>query len=143
MVAHGFVDIQIGRARSVKASQQFVHHNQQLHLRRLILELLFDALLKLGEFFISEHPLVYFLFVFFFAFLREIGGSCSDTLRSRLVGSHDGAFGKAHAHEYFPILAGFIDAARHEHSRTAVILKPRFQTHIKHDIGRDFLQPLL
>ena len=68
MVAHGFVDIQIGRARSVKASQQFVHHNQQLHLRRLILELLFDTLFKLGEFFISEHPLVYFLFVFFFQY---------------------------------------------------------------------------
>ena len=105
MITHGFINIQVCCAWSVKTSQQFIHHNQQLHLRRFLFKLFFDTLFKCGQFLISKHSLVDFLFVFFFAFLRQIGRSCSNALRGRLIGSYNGAFSKAHAHEDFPILA--------------------------------------
>ena len=40
VVAHLLVDVEIGGRRRVEAGQQLVHHDQQLHLARLVDELL-------------------------------------------------------------------------------------------------------
>ena len=42
-----FVDVEIGGRRRVEAGQQLVHHDQQLHLPRLVDELLLRLLLEL------------------------------------------------------------------------------------------------
>ena len=47
MILHLLVDVEIGRRRRVKAGQQFIHHDQQLHLPRFVDEFLFDGLFKL------------------------------------------------------------------------------------------------
>ena len=47
MVAHLLVDVEIGGRGSVEAGQKLVHHDQELHLTRLLDELLLDLLLEL------------------------------------------------------------------------------------------------
>ena len=47
MVAHLLVDVEVGGRRRIEAGQQLVHHDQQLHLPRLVDELLLHLLLEL------------------------------------------------------------------------------------------------
>ena len=46
MVLHLFVDVEIGRRWRVKAGQQLIYHDQELHLPRLVDKALFYLLLK-------------------------------------------------------------------------------------------------
>ena len=46
MVLHLLVDVEIGRRWRVKAGQQLIYHDQELHLSRLVDEALFHLLLK-------------------------------------------------------------------------------------------------
>ena len=45
VVLHRLVDVEIGAGRRVEAGEQLVHHDQQLHVRRLLLEQLLGLVL--------------------------------------------------------------------------------------------------
>ena len=55
----------------------------------------------------------------------------------------DDTAGEAMQLENLPILAGFIDAVRHQHGGSAIRCQTRFIAHVKDDVRRDTLQPFL
>ena len=58
MIAHLLVDVEIGGRWRIKAGQELVHHDQELHLSWLLDELLLDLFLKCFGVFAIEHLVV-------------------------------------------------------------------------------------
>ena len=90
VIAHLLVDVEIGGRWRVKAGQELVHNDQELHLSRLFHELLFDLFLKRFGVFAAEHLIVNVVL------LQLLGQSFAGFLaldigRRRLVRRNDGA----------------------------------------------------
>ncbi len=150
MVAHLLVDVEKGRGRGVKAGQQPVHHDQQLHLPWLVHELVLDLSLELVGFPhrrirrflepIRQHSLVdrvlmeLFRQTFAALFALEFVGGGP-------VGGDNGAFAlEVGGREQLVELAGLVDAIGDQQGIASPAGQAVARGHVQHDVGHDLVQ---
>ena len=143
MVLHGLVDVEVGAGRGIKARQQLVHHDQELHLGgrldeavlRLLLVGLGLGLARLGHHVRQqrgvgvEDELLVALGVGAGLFLADVRGL-------RVVGGHHRAPALEHRlAEQHEVLAGLVDAGGHQDGVAAFARQPGLHGEVEHDVG--------
>ena len=143
VVLHRLVDVEIGAGRRVEAGQQLVHHDQQLHVRRLLGEQLLgpllvglglrharlgvDVLQQLGVGVVDE--LLVGLGVRAGLLQRHVLGL-------RIVGRDDRALAlERRLLEQREILARLVDARRHQDGVAALAGQARLHAEVEDDVA--------
>ena len=141
MVSHRLINIQISGRRSIKACQQLVHHDQQLHLFRLLDKLFFDLFFKCFWVFSTQHLHVDFVLFHRLGLAIITYGFSANIAHRRFVRSHDGALPlQLGLLEQFIEFARLIDTTSHQHGITPPIVQARFCLHIKNNIRYNLSQ---
>ncbi len=147
VILHRLVDVEIGAGRRVEAGQQLVHDDQQPHVGRLLREqrlgpflvglglgharLGIDILQQFGVGVVDE------LLV---GFGVRAGLFQRDVLGLRIVRRDDGALAlERRLLEQLEILAGLVDAGRHQHGVAALAGQSRLDAEIEDDVADDAL----
>ena len=135
------VEIDVGAARRVEAGQELAHHDQQLEIGRLLDEP------PLGLIFIGFRGLAAFQDVLRVGVelvsLVAVGRFAGDRVVVRLVGCDDAAIlAEGRVLEEPVIMAGVIDAGRHEDGRAPVVVQARLEAEVLDDAGDDALLAL-
>ena len=143
MVPHALVDVQVrGRGR-VEPRQQLVHHYQQLHLRRVVHKQPLYPLLELLRRLLAQHLLVGFVLLQFRRGRARAQPLPLGVADVRLVARHNRAAGEVVGHKQLVVLAGLVNAARHQHGIAAPAVQPGLQRHVLDNILDDDFQPPL
>ena len=153
VVAHLLVYVQIGGRGRIKAGEQLVHHDQQLHLAGLVDELLLHLQLKalgLVDGLISRlvEPVAQHLAID--GVLQELvgqpfaGGLALGVGNAGAVAGDDGAFAlQLGPGKQLVKLAGLVNAARHQHGVAVSIHQTGARCHVHQNVIDYFFQPVL
>ncbi len=145
VVLHTFVDVEVGASGGIKAGQQLIDNDQQLHVSGLEFEFFFGLLLVgFGFGFVGERgnilgqfgvEIVDKLFVRFGVGSGVFGG---DIFVLGVVGGYDGAFAfEGGLLEAFVVLTGFVDAGDDEDGVAAIGAEAGFNAEVEGDVGNN------
>ena len=143
VVLHGLIDVEIGAGRRIKAGQQLVDHDEQLHVRRLCGEQ------RLGPFLVGlrlGHPGLRL------NVLQQLGIGGVDELLiglgvragflqrhihgQRVVGCHHGALAfERGILEQREVLAGLVDTGCHKDGVAAEVGETRLDAEVEDDVA--------
>ena len=138
MIPHGFVDIQISRRWSIKASQQLIYHDQQFHLFRLLDKLFLDLFFKCLRVFPAQHLHVNLVLLHGLGFAVVAYGFGTNITCRRLVRRNDGAFSlQLGLLKQLIEFTSLVDATSNQHSISTPIVQARLCFHIKDNIRYD------
>ena len=143
MVLHRLVDVEIGATRGVEAGEQFVHHDQQLHVGRFLYEQrlgLFLVGLGLAHAGLGLHVLEKICVGIEQELLVRLRVRTDfllgNVLSHRVVRGYDGALALERRFlEQGEILARFVYASGHKDGVAAFVRKTGLHAEIENDIG--------
>ena len=144
VVFHLLVDVEVGRGRRVKASQQLVDHDKQLHLRRVFDKLLLRPLLEILGCLVAAHGKVHPVLVLGFRKLLA-GERLGKTGLVTAVACNDGAFileRRKQIAEHLPEAIRLVDGLANKHCIAPPFAKRRLDAHIHADVGDNTLYAL-
>ena len=145
VVLHALVDVEVGAAWRVEAGQQFIHHHEQLHGGRLVLEEVLRPILVglcLGQARTGDDLLEQFGVRVVDELLVRLGVGSRvfqrDVTRQRVVGGDDRALAFEHRLlKKLVVFARLVDAGSHEHGVAALVAQARTFLEIKDNVADD------
>ena len=144
VVFHLLVDVEIGCGRRVKACQQLVNHDQQLHLRRMFDKLLLRPFLEIFGRLVAAHGKIHPVLVLGFRKLLA-GERLGKAWLIAAVACNDGTFileRREHVAEHRPETICLVNRLANKHCIAPPFAQRRLDPHIHANVGDNTLYAL-
>ena len=135
------IEVDVGAARRVEAGEELAHHDQQLEVGRFLDEAALGlVLVGFGRLAVLQDVLRVGVELVAFVAVGRLAG---DRVVVRLEGRDDAAeLAEGGVLEEPVVVAGVVDARRHEDGRAPVVVQARLQVEVLDDAGDDALLAL-